>query len=146
VNDALYSRKAWRCPSAGVSRAVVTDSRSVAWYSQPALQRLSLPAICQFPARNARLKVEIAKELAKAEAKGKESGKPQRMFKELRYRTRKTWSRERRVVAKAEHLPKGANPRFIVTSLIGEAVEAQRLYKKIYCAQDLCLRRSRTGP
>ena len=86
-------------------------------------------------ARNARLEASIADELAEAEAKAKESGKPERLFKELRYQTHKSWSRERRVVAKAEHLPKGNNPRFIVTSLPREAVEAQELYEKIYCAR-----------
>ena len=72
-------------------------------------------------ARNARLEASIADELAEAEAKAKESGKPERIFKELRYQTHKSWSRERRVVAKAEHLLKGPNPRFIVTSLFGTA-------------------------
>jgi hypothetical protein len=86
-------------------------------------------------ARNARLEASIADELAAAEAKAKESGKPERIFKELRYQTLKSWSCERRVVAKAEHLPKGANPRFIVTSLTSKAVEAQELYEKIYCAR-----------
>ena len=69
----------------------------------------------------------IADELAEAEAKGgggggeaKDSGKSERLFKELRYQTLNSWSRERRVVAKAEHLPKGKNPRFIVTSLTPE--------------------------
>jgi hypothetical protein len=47
----------------------------------------------------------------------------------------KTWTCERRVVAKAEHLPKGKNPRFIVTSLKSEAVEAQKLYENINCAR-----------
>jgi hypothetical protein len=68
-------------------------------------------------ARNGRLEASIADELVEAGAKAKESGKPERVFKELKYQTRKSWSRERRVVAKAEHLPKGKNPRFIVTSL-----------------------------
>ena len=86
-------------------------------------------------ARNPRLEALIADELAEAEAKAKESGKPERLFKELRYQTRSSWSRERRVVAKAEHLPKGKNPRFIVTSLTCEAVEAKELYEKIYCAR-----------
>jgi len=86
-------------------------------------------------ARNGRLETEIADELAEVEARAKENGKPERLFKELRYQTRKSWSRERRVVAKAEHLPKGANPRFIVTSLICEAVQAQELYERIYCAR-----------
>ena len=86
-------------------------------------------------ARNARLEASIAGELAEAEAKAKESGKPERIFKELRYQTHKSWSRERRVVAKAEHLLKGPNPRFIVTSLPRQAFEAQKLYEKIYCAR-----------
>ena len=86
-------------------------------------------------AHNPRLEALIADELAKAEARAKDSGKPERLFKELRYQTLTSWSRERRVVAKAEHLPKGKNPRFIVTSLTSEAVEAQELYEKIYCAR-----------
>ncbi len=86
-------------------------------------------------ARNERLEAEIAGELAEVEAKAKESGKAERMFKELRYQTRKSWSCERRVVAKAEYLQKGKNPRFIVTSLTGGAVEAKELYEKIYCAR-----------
>jgi Transposase DDE domain group 1 len=86
-------------------------------------------------ARNPRLEALIANELAQAESKAKDSGKPERIFKELRYQTLNSWSCERRVVAKAEHLPKGKNPRFIVTSLTREAVEAQELYEKIYCAR-----------
>ena len=86
-------------------------------------------------ARNARLEAEIAGELAEAKQKAAESGKAERIFKEFQYTTRKSWSRERRVVAKAGHLPKGANPRFIVTSLTGEEVKAQELYEKIYCAR-----------
>jgi Transposase DDE domain group 1 len=86
-------------------------------------------------ARNERLVASIASELAGAEALAAQSGKPARVFKELRYQTRKSWSCERRVVAKAEHLPKGANPRFIVTSLKQEAIEAQELYETIYCAR-----------
>jgi hypothetical protein len=72
-------------------------------------------------ARNQRLEALIADELDEAERKTAESGKPERLFKELHYQTRNSWSCERRVVAKAEHLPKGANPRFIVTSLTSEA-------------------------
>ena len=86
-------------------------------------------------ARNARLEALIADELAEAKAKAEESGKPTRIFKELRYQTRKSWSCERRVVAKAEHLPKGSNPRFVVTSLDCGTVEAKKLYEAIYCAR-----------
>jgi len=86
-------------------------------------------------ARNPRLEAAIADELSQTRAKATESGKPERLFKELRYQTRNSRSRERRVVAKAKHLPKGANPRYIVTSLTSEAFEAQELYEKIYCAR-----------
>jgi hypothetical protein len=86
-------------------------------------------------ARNGRLEALIAEELAEVKAKAAESGKPERIFKELKYQTRKSWSRERRVVAKAEHLPKGANPRFIVTSLTTEAAQSRELYETIYCAR-----------
>ncbi len=86
-------------------------------------------------ARNARLEAESAEELAEAEKKAAESGKPERIFKEILYQTRKTWSRARRVVAKAEHLPKGANPRFIVTSLSAKDFDARELYETIYCAR-----------
>ncbi|MGC1588315.1 MAG: IS1380 family transposase [Rhodomicrobium sp.] len=86
-------------------------------------------------ARNARLEAEIEAELAEAEQKAAQSGKAERIFKEFQYRTRQSWSRERRVVAKAEHLSKGPNPRFIVTSLTSKMAPARELYEKIYCAR-----------
>jgi len=39
------------------------------------------------------------------------------------------------VVAKAEHLEKGSNRRFVVTSLMAEAWAARRLYEELYCAR-----------
>ena len=54
---------------------------------------------------------------------------------EFSYRTRKSWSCARRVVAKAEYLDKGENPRFVVTSLKAEQWAAQDLYEKFYCAR-----------
>jgi len=60
---------------------------------------------------------------------------PTRVFAELRYETRDSWSRERRVVAKAEHLEKGANPRFVVTSLDLEQHPAKDLYEDDYCGR-----------
>ena len=53
----------------------------------------------------------------------------------LAYRTRKSWSRRRRVVGKAEYLPKGENPRFVVTNLPARRACAKRLYEKLYCAR-----------
>lgn len=86
-------------------------------------------------ARNKRLEPMIAAELAQAEATFETTGKPARVFKELDYRTTSSWSRSRRVVAKAEHLGKGANPRFIVTSLPVDKIGGRELYEDIYCAR-----------
>lgn len=86
-------------------------------------------------ARNARLEAEIEGELAEAEQRAAKSGKAERIFKEFQYKTRQSWSCERRVVAKAEHLAKGPNPRFIVTSLTSKMAAARELYEKIYCAR-----------
>ena len=67
--------------------------------------------------KNDRLVAEIAGELARAAAKSRRRGKPARSFKEFSWRTRRSWSRPRRVVAKAEFTKDEANPRFVVTSL-----------------------------
>ncbi len=86
-------------------------------------------------AKNERLKAEIAPELQQAAAAYAATGQAARVFKEFTYQTRESWSRARRVIAKAEHLEKGANPRFVVTSLSGEDWEARRLYEELYCAR-----------
>ena len=86
-------------------------------------------------ARNKRLERRISKMLTKAKRRSAKTGKPARYFQELEYRTRSSWSRKRRVVAKAEHLPKGRNPRFIVTSLTKKQVGPKKLYETIYCAR-----------
>jgi hypothetical protein len=86
-------------------------------------------------ARNKRLEAMIAGDLAEAKATFAATDKAARVFKELDYRTRDSWSKSRRVVAKAEHLKKGSNPRFIVTSLPAERVGGQELYEQIYCAR-----------
>ena len=86
-------------------------------------------------ARNSRLEKKLAKSLRKARRQSLESGKAARVFQEFQYRTLNTWSRKRRVVAKAEHLPQGSNPRFVVTSLPRRRAAARRLYEKIYCAR-----------
>ena len=70
-----------------------------------------------------------------AEAEFNATGKPARVFKDFQYRTLKTWSCTRRVVGKAEFLAKGANPRFVVTSLSPERLGAQALYEDFYCAR-----------
>jgi hypothetical protein len=86
-------------------------------------------------ARNERLVGAIAADLAAAAAESLAQGGPARRFADFAWRTLDSWSRERRVVAKAEHLPKGANPRFIVTSLPASARDARTLYEEVYCAR-----------
>jgi hypothetical protein len=86
-------------------------------------------------ARNQRLRRIIGKQMHEAQLEHQTTGKPSRVFTEFDYRTHKSWSRPRRVVAKAEFLDKGENPRFIVTSLPAEQWAAQQLYEKFYCAR-----------
>jgi hypothetical protein len=89
-------------------------------------------------AQNPRLKKLIEAQMAQVEQQYEETKTPARVFTEFFYATEKTWSRERRVVAKAEHLDKGSNPRFVVTSLSPEQMAAQELYEKVYCARGEC--------
>lgn len=87
-------------------------------------------------ARNQKLRTLIEEPLQQAKQGFEATGKPTRVFTEFRYRTvSKTWSRERRVVAKAEQLDGKENPRFLVTTLSSEEWERQVLYEKLYCAR-----------
>jgi hypothetical protein len=86
-------------------------------------------------AQNPRLVKAIAAPQEQARQRYEETKQPARVFAELRYQTLKTWSCERRVVAKAEHLEKGANPRFVVTSLEAPGRPAQPLYEEDYCGR-----------
>jgi Transposase DDE domain group 1 len=85
--------------------------------------------------RNARLVKEIEAELAAAQADSQRTGRPGRRFKDFHWTTRDSWSRRRRVIAKAEWTHGEANPRFIVTSLSRPEVKGRYLYEKIYCAR-----------
>ena len=85
--------------------------------------------------KNVRLIAEIKDELAQAEAKSRRTKKPARVFKEFQWMTRKSWSCERRVIAKAEFTNDEANPRFVVTSLKRRDCKPKYLYEKIYCAR-----------
>ena len=106
-------------------------------------------------AKNARLQRILGQELHEAKMQFQATGRPARVFKEFTYQTRKSWSRQRRVVGKAEHLAKGSNPRFVVTSLSPEELDARALYEDVYCArgemenrikeQQLCLFADRTS-
>jgi len=86
-------------------------------------------------ARNKRLQRALGKEMEEARAAHERTGKPARRFRDFRYKTRKSWSRERRVIGKAEYLPNKANPRFVVTNLTTRQANAKRLYEKLYCAR-----------
>ncbi|MGB6603584.1 MAG: IS1380 family transposase [Steroidobacteraceae bacterium] len=86
-------------------------------------------------ARNSRLVRAIGAELHEAAVESARSARPARCFKELSYRTRRTWSRARRVVAKAEQTGDKSNPRFIVTSLSMHQWPTRELYEQLYCAR-----------
>ena len=86
-------------------------------------------------AKNSRLVKQIEAEMAQAQELQKSTQKAARVFKDFRYRTRHSWSCERRVVGKAEYLAKGENPRFVVTSILSEEKDARTLYEDFYCAR-----------
>lgn len=106
-------------------------------------------------AKNKRLVQEIESELAQAQTQFEQTDEPARVFKGFTYQTLKSWSRSRRVIGKAEHLAKGANPRFVVTSIPASEFDARSLYEDEYCArgdmenrikeQQLCLFADRTS-
>ena len=85
--------------------------------------------------KNERLIAAIKDELAQAEAKSRRTGRPERRFKSFMWTTRASWSRRRRVVAKAEWTKGEANPRFVVTSLRRDECRAKHLYEEVYCAR-----------
>jgi len=86
-------------------------------------------------ARNRRLRRIVGKEMHQAQRLHQSTGKAARVFAEFDYQTHKSWSRPRRVVAKAEYLDKGENPRFVVASLTRDKWAARELYEKFYCAR-----------
>ena len=86
-------------------------------------------------AKNERLIAKIKPELAKAARTSRHTRRPARYFKEFMWATLDSWSRRRRVVAKAEHTGGEGNPRFVVTSLKKAECKARYLYERIYCAR-----------
>ena len=86
-------------------------------------------------AKNSRLVETLGPALADTHARYLQTGVAARVFADFVYQTRDSWSRARRVVGKAEYLPKGSNPRFVVTSLSTTEREAQLLYEEDYCAR-----------
>jgi len=86
-------------------------------------------------AKNSRLLRKTERQRKKARKRYALTRKAARVYGDFYYRTRTSWSRKRRVIAKAEHLAKGENPRFVVTSYTREAYDAQTLYEQEYCAR-----------
>lgn len=86
-------------------------------------------------AKNSRLKRILGKELHEAKQLFQATGEAARVYKEFRYRTRKSWSCQRRVIGKAEHLAKGENPRFVVTNLPVDEYDAATVYENEYCVR-----------
>ena len=86
-------------------------------------------------ARNERLRSLIEEAIEQASRQQQQTGRPARVYSEFEYRTLESWSRERRVVAKAEQLVGKQNPRYVVTSLDRERWPPQRLYEQLYCGR-----------
>jgi hypothetical protein len=86
-------------------------------------------------ARNARLQRILGRAQQQAKQIALATGQSARLYLDFHYRTRKTWSGERRVIGKAEQLGDKANPRFIVTSLTSAEWPDKTLYEKLYCAR-----------
>jgi hypothetical protein len=86
-------------------------------------------------ARNKRLRRIIGRAMQQAKQEHRRTGKPARVFCEFAYRTKKSWSRTRRVIAKAEQIEGKENPRYLVTSLGAQDWPAQKLYEQLYCAR-----------
>ena len=87
-------------------------------------------------ARNVRLRRRaIGAELVASRDESRATGQAVRRFKELVWSTRKSWSRMRRVIAKAEWTQGEANPRFTVTSLTLAHGDGRHLYEEVYCAR-----------
>jgi Transposase DDE domain group 1 len=86
-------------------------------------------------ARNERLEEAIKAELMTATLESIRTGRAARCFKDFTWSTLDSWSRNRRVVGKAEVTRSDANPRFVVTSLNAKEVGARYLYETVYCAR-----------
>ena len=124
--DLLLARQ--RCANVAGSVGAVEEMARIVAQIRQSWPRFGL-------ARNVRLEAVLAEPLAEAKRLCLASGKPARVFNDFRYRTRDSWSRERRVVGKAEHTLDGANPRFVVTSLRRPRIAARALYEDLYCAR-----------
>jgi hypothetical protein len=123
--------------------------RADSGFARPELMALAeaLPEVyfCFGLQRNPRLVLQVQRALAEARARQIQcGGAATRVFSEFEYATLKSWSRARRVIAKAEFTAQGANPRFVVTNLPAagfvqdndpERFRPARLYEQFYCAR-----------
>lgn len=119
-------RAAWP----GVKLILRADSGFCRWRMLRWCERMGVDYIVGL-ARNRRLEALSAPLMAEAAAAFASTGAKQRHFGWLEYGAY-SWERPRRVIAKAEFGAQGKNPRFVVTSLEGEA---QQLYDEVYCAR-----------
>ena len=83
-------------------------------------------------ARNRRLERATATQMEQARREYLQTGRAARRFRDFKYRTKKTWARKRRLIGKAEYLGKGANPRYVVTSLSASEFEKRYVYEVLY--------------
>ena len=86
-------------------------------------------------ARNPRLEKTLAPTMDRTYEICSRTGQPTRRYAEWQHSTLETWSRDRRVIGKAEITQRGENPRFVVTSLPANRNAAKRVYEEIYCAR-----------
>lgn len=86
-------------------------------------------------AGNARLERAIESEMEQARAESERTGQAFRVYKDFDYKTLDSWTRERRVVGKAEYLIDKTNARFIVTSFSIDTFANHTLYEDVYCAR-----------
>ncbi len=84
-------------------------------------------------AKNARLLKRIRPVMKKVRRGWVRTRRATRRYTEWQYRTLNSWSRSRRVIAKAEYLDKGENPRFVVSSLARSRYAPREVYEQLYC-------------
>lgn len=80
-------------------------------------------------ARNARLQPLLESQLLQAKTEFESTGEKVRRFTWLSYKA-SAWDKARCVIGKAEYTSQGSNPRFVITSLCGDA---QKIYDTLYC-------------
>ncbi|WP_367401445.1 transposase [Solimonas sp. SE-A11] len=130
MRQAAHRRSGRRRGDAGGSRADRPDPHALMHWCETNRADYILGL-----ARNARLTRAISVSMQQANEQHQATGRSARVFQELTYRTRKSWSATRSVVAKAEVLPGKTNLRFVVTSLSRQDWVARALYEDLYCAR-----------